>query len=144
MHARPAAHARWAEPRNAGAAGCAPDGSCLNFFKVRGCLSQVRDNRTIRRRTLVRRGECAGRRRDNRLLHECPLPLEWISPRSGQRIIASFAEKRQIAAARAVRAAMLDAWRPLGDDEGRSIQADEGRFAARGMAAGNYPTVPRE
>ncbi|HEM7887638.1 hypothetical protein [Burkholderia cenocepacia] len=41
-------------------------------------------------------------------------------------------------------ARMLDASRPLGDDEGRSIQADEGRFAARGMAAGTYPTVPRE
>ncbi|WP_155753864.1 hypothetical protein [Burkholderia anthina] len=39
---------------------------------------------------------------------------------------------------------LLDASKPLGDDEGRSIQADEGRFAARGMAAGNYPTVPRE
>jgi hypothetical protein len=64
--------------------------------------------------------------------------FEGISLRSGQRIIASFAEKCQIGAARAC-GRLLDASGPLGDDEGRPMKADEGRFAARGMAAGYLP-----
>ncbi|WP_255304603.1 hypothetical protein [Burkholderia cepacia] len=43
------------------------------------------------------------------------MQFEWILLRSGQRIIASFRQKRQIGAALAGRA-LLDASGPLGDD----------------------------
>ncbi|HDR9043427.1 TPA: hypothetical protein QDA96_004141 [Burkholderia vietnamiensis] len=44
-------------------------------------------------------GECADRRRNNRLLHERPLQFEWIGVLTGLRIIASFGRKCQIARA---------------------------------------------
>ncbi|MGU3776495.1 hypothetical protein [Burkholderia metallica] len=76
----------------------------FKFFQIRGCLSRVRDNRTIRRHTPLRRGACAG---GGVMIGCCTgarLQFERISLRSGQRIIASFRQKRQIGAARAARA----------------------------------------
>ncbi|WP_157768482.1 hypothetical protein [Burkholderia ambifaria] len=65
------------------------------------------------------------------------MQFEWILLRSGQRIIASFRQKRQIArcGAGGVR---LDASGPLGDDYDHLSKAvDADGCAARGMAAGN-------
>ncbi|SOT38844.1 hypothetical protein F01_170075 [Burkholderia cenocepacia] len=136
LHARPAAHARRAEPRNAGAAGCAPDGSCLNFFKF---VAACRRSAIIGRFAVARCCVAANAPVGGVIIGCCTsarLQFESISLRSGQRIIASFAKKRQIGAARPA-GRMLDASGRLGDDEGRSSQAGQGRFAARGIAAGN-------
>ncbi|WP_162999294.1 hypothetical protein [Burkholderia sp. Nafp2/4-1b] len=64
------------------------------------------------------------------------MQFEWIAALAGQRIIASFLRKRQIAR-RCRRAARLDALGPLGDDYGHLSTAAAGGCAARGMAAGN-------
>ncbi|CDN59803.1 hypothetical protein I35_1280 [Burkholderia cenocepacia H111] len=100
MHARPAAHARRAEPRNAGAAGCAPDGSCLNFFKF---VAACRRSAIIGRFAVARCCVAANAPVGGVIIGCCTsarLQFESISLRLGQRIIASFAKKRQIGAAR--------------------------------------------
>lgn len=59
----------------------------FKFFQMSECLSLVRDNRRVARLP-------AGS-----LLHECANTIcNHVALHSGQRIIASFPEKRQIAA----------------------------------------------
>ncbi|ESS40339.1 hypothetical protein P355_2791 [Burkholderia cenocepacia KC-01] len=144
VHARPAAHARRAEPRNAGAAGCAPDGSGLNFFKF---VAACRRSAIIGRFAVARCRVAANAPVGGVIIGCCTsarLQFEWISLRSGQRIIASFAEKRQIGAARADRPAGLT-------HRGRSatMRAVQSRSTQAVSPPGawrreTYPTVPHE
>ncbi|MBX3993743.1 hypothetical protein DEE58_37215, partial [Burkholderia cepacia] len=90
-------------------------GPCLNFFKfVAACRRSAIIGRFAATRCCVAANAPVG----GVIIGCCTsarLQFEWIVLRSGQRIIASFRQKRQIGAAQAGRA-LLDASGPLGDD----------------------------